>query len=295
VVTRKKNIVSEQKLPTELLISQDDAKSKLQDRIQKGIELKNIHVNSLDALATARNEYYKWNSFNAELLKTIFTTEKYSKEYSYSYGVFLGRGETSIDEKINDLHKDIDGKNHRLDSIIERLELIPVNKMDSLLTSDTNELSKLDVNTKKVFVVHGHDEVAKANLEIFLREIGLEPVVLHRQADEGLTIIEKFERHSDVGYAFILLTPDEIAYIKADESKEDNERKKESRARPNVIFEFGYFVGKLGRSRVCCLCKGDVSLPSDVSGIIYKKFINNVEEVGYSITKDLKACGYEIT
>src|SRR5690606_5297464 len=91
--------------------------------------------------------------------------------------------------------------------------------------------------TKKVFVVHGHDEVAKTNLEVFLHEIGLEPVVLHRQADEGLTIIEKFEKHSDVGYAFILLTPDEIAYIKADQDKKDDERKKEFRARPNVIFE----------------------------------------------------------
>jgi predicted nucleotide-binding protein len=134
--------------------------------------------------------------------------------------------------------------------------------MASLPISNADKSVRFNTKNKKVFVVHGHDEIAKTNLEIFLHEIGLEPVVIHRQADEGLTIIEKFERHSDVGYAFILLTPDEIAYIKADESKEDNERKKESRARTNVIFEFGYFVGKLGRSRVCCLYKGDVSLPS---------------------------------
>jgi predicted nucleotide-binding protein len=295
VATRKKNTVSEQKLPTELLISQDDAKSKLQDRIQKGIELKNIHVDSLDALNTARNEYYKWDSFNTELLKRIFTTEEHSNEYSHRFfASFGGRDEPSIGEKINDLHKDIDRENHTLESIIERLELIPVNKMNSLLTSDTKELSKLDVNTKKVFVVHGHDEVSKANLEIFLREIGLEPIVLHRQADGGLTIIEKFEKHSDVGYAFILLTPDEISYVKAEDSKEDSARKKEFRARPNVIFEFGYFVGKLGRSRVCCLYTGDVSLPSDVSGMIYKKFAKNIEEVRYDLIKELKASDYEI-
>ena len=59
--------------------------------------------------------------------------------------------------------------------------------------------------------MHGRNEIAKTNLEVFLHEISLEPVVLHRQADEGLTIIEKFEKHSNVGYAFILLTPDEIA------------------------------------------------------------------------------------
>jgi predicted nucleotide-binding protein len=294
VPARKKNIVSEQKLPTELLISQDDAKSRLQDRIQKGLDLKQIQINSLETLSDVKNNYYKWNSFNVELLKKTFTTEEYSNEYSFWIGSF-GGGESSIGDKINDLHDDIDEKNHRLDSIIERLELIPLNKMASLPISNTDESTGSPTKTKKVFVVHGHDETAKTNLEIFLHEIGLEPVVLHRQADEGLTIIEKFEKHSDVGYAFILLTPDEVAYIKADESKEDSVRRKESRARPNVIFEFGYFVGKLGRSRVCCLYTGEVSLPSDVSGMIYKKFTKNIEEVGYSIIKDLKASGYEIT
>ncbi|MGB7289434.1 MAG: nucleotide-binding protein, partial [Candidatus Macondimonas sp.] len=153
--------------------------------------------------------------------------------------------------------------------------------------------SAVQLRTKKVFVVHGHDEIAKMNLEVFLREVGLEPVVLHRQADEGLTIIEKFEKHSDVGYAFILLTPDEVAYLAVEDSKPESERRKEFRARPNVIFEFGYFVGKLGRSRVCCLYTGNVSLPSDVSGMIYKRYERSIEDVAYSVIKDLKASGYD--
>ena len=202
--------------------------------------------------------------------------------------------EPSLGEKIADLYKNIDQKIHRIDSIIERLELIPLTKAATAGAPQESESARSPEKTKKVFVVHGHDEIAKANLEVFLHEIGLEPVVLHRQADEGLTIIEKFEKHSDVGYAFILLTPDEISYVKADESKDDNKRQEEYRARPNVIFEFGYFVGKLGRSRVCCLYTGGVSLPSDVSGMIYKKFTNSIEEVAYSIIKDLKASGYAL-
>ena len=202
--------------------------------------------------------------------------------------------ESSLGEKIADLYKDIDQKIHRIDSIIERLELIPLTKAAAAGAPQESKSAQSPAKTKKVFVVHGHDEIAKTNLEVFLHEIGLEPVALHRQADEGLTIIEKFEKHSDVGYAFILLTPDEISYVKADESKDDNKRQKEYRARLNVIFEFGYFVGKLGRSRVCCLYTGDVSLPSDVSGMIYKKFTNSIEEVAYSIIKDLKASGYAI-
>jgi predicted nucleotide-binding protein len=148
--------------------------------------------------------------------------------------------------------------------------------------------------SNKVFVVHGHDEKAKQSLEIFLSEIGLEPIVLHRKADEGQTVIEKFEKHSDVGFAFILLTPDEVAYLSTENALPDDKRNKEFRARPNVIFEFGYFIGRLGRSRVCCLHTGGVTLPSDIAGMIYKSYSKNVEEAAYSIIKDLKACGYNL-
>lgn len=201
--------------------------------------------------------------------------------------------EPSLAEKIADVYKDIDNKIHRIDSIIERLELIPLNAAHQPPVV-VREESAPQSRSKKVFVVHGRDEVAKTSLEVFLIEIGLEPIVLHRQADEGLTIIEKFEKHSDVGYAFVLLTPDEVAYLSSEESIPDDARHKEYRARPNVIFEFGYFIGKLGRSRVCCLYTGNVSLPSDVSGMIYKRYEKSIEEVAYSVIKDLKASGYAI-
>ena len=295
MAVRKKPTVPESKIPAELLISRAEAEAKLKERIQKGLEIKQVQINSREAFDASKNEYSKWDSFNTELLKRIFTTEELSEEYSrwlVGGGISLMRP-PSLAEKIANFYKDIDQKIHRIDSIIERLELIPLKNADYVITS-SDEPTHVLKKTKKVFVVHGHDEIVKTSLEVFLHEIGLEPVVLHRQADEGQTIIEKFEKHSDVGYAFILLTPDEIAYIKSDDSKVDTERKKEFRALPNVIFEFGYFVGKLGRSRVCCLYTGDVCLPSDVSGMIYKKFTNNIDEVAYSIIKDLKASGYEI-
>ena len=148
--------------------------------------------------------------------------------------------------------------------------------------------------SNKVFIVHGHDQLLKTDLEQFIRQIGLEPIVLHRQPDKGRTLIEKFEQHSDVGYAFILLTPDDIAYTIEQDTLPDSSRKKEKRARPNVIFEFGYFVGKLGRDRVCCLYKEGVILPSDLDGLVYKKIDGSVESQGISIIKELKAAGYKI-
>lgn len=161
-------------------------------------------------------------------------------------------------------------------------------------TKRPRSVSSSGVLSNRVFVVHGHDHATKAELEVFLHDLGIEPVVLHRQPDQGRTLIEKFEAHADVGFAFILLTPDDIAYRAEQETSVDADRNKEFRAHPNVIFEFGYFVGKLGRQRVCCLIKGDVTRPSDIDGLMYKQIPESIEAIGYAIIKELKAAKYTI-
>lgn len=183
-------------------------------------------------------------------------------------------------------------KSNIIEALRTTLEITKQDTFNELIKSASKSTSA--VLTNKIFVVHGHDHTLTTEVENFLRDIGLEPIVLHKKPDEGQTIIEKFEKHSDVGYAFILLTPDEIAYTIDQKEIDEKNRKTELRARPNVIFEFGYFVGKLGRNRVCCLYKGTVTLPSDLSGLIYKKITTNVESEGFSIIKDLKAAGYKL-
>lgn len=181
-------------------------------------------------------------------------------------------------------------------TMIKALELAIENiRKDSFgeLVKQKSKTSSI-LYSNKIFVVHGHDHTLKTELENFLISLGLEPIVLHKQPDEGQTLIEKFEKHSDAGYAFILLTPDEVTYTVDQENINDKQRKKEKRARPNVIFEFGYFAGRLGRNRVCCLYKGDVALPSDLQGLLYKKVDQSVESIGYLLIKELKAAGYKI-
>lgn len=291
MVTRKK-ASTEVKTVCELIISRDDMKNKIQDRIQKGLLLLQKSINDNNDLEQFNADYRKWSDFNSELLKRSFTNEDFKVEYEG--GVFGGISlyEPSLGEKINDSTRRLQGKIRKLESIMERLELIPIS---SHVAEENIEMPQNSVvKTKKVFIVHGRDEISKTNLEVFLREIGLEPIVLHRQADVGQTVIEKFEANSDVGFAFILLTPDEIAYLSPEDSLPDDKRQKELRARPNVMFEFGYFVGKLGRSKVCCLYTGDVVIPSDLNGLIYKKYNSSIEEVAYSIMKDLRATGYAV-
>lgn len=161
-------------------------------------------------------------------------------------------------------------------------------KSPSIDAPENTETVKED--REKVFVVHGHDNALKDETCIFLDSIGFEPIVLHRQPDGGLTIIEKFEKNANVKYAFILLTPDDYAFKSDELKKPDSERIGEFRARQNVIFELGFFIGKLGRKFVCCIYK-EVTLPTDISGLIYKKISKSIEEKGYEIILELKNAG----
>jgi predicted nucleotide-binding protein len=148
------------------------------------------------------------------------------------------------------------------------------------------ETINMIVDNSKVFIVHGHDETARLKLEAFLKNVGLEPVVLFRQADEGNTIIEKFEKYSNVGFAIVL-------YTYCDDGKGKNESDYKKRARQNVVFEHGYMIAKLGRNRVCALRKGDIEIPSDYQGVIFK----TMDESGgwqMELAKELKAAGYSV-
>jgi predicted nucleotide-binding protein len=117
--------------------------------------------------------------------------------------------------------------------------------------------------SRKIFIVHGHDGEAKEATARFLANLDFEPIILHEQANGGRTVIEKFENYSDVAFAVVLLTPDDMASSKA-KPGETHER-----ARQNVVLELGFFIGKLGRANVCPLVKGDVEKPSDYDGVVY--------------------------
>lgn len=115
----------------------------------------------------------------------------------------------------------------------------------------------------KVFIVHGHDHGTKEMVARFVEKMGLEAIVLHEQLSRNMTIIEKVERYSDVAFAVVLLTPDDMGYPKSSPDKA------KGRARQNVVLELGYFTGRLGRGRVCCLVGEGVEIPSDYTGVVY--------------------------
>lgn len=141
-------------------------------------------------------------------------------------------------------------------------------------------------NNQQVFIVHGHDDIAKFEMADFIRGLDLEPIILHLQASSGRTIIEKIEHYSNVGFGVVLYTPCDVgAKVGALSSS--------YRARQNVVFEHGYLIGKLGRPRVAAIVKGQIETPNDISGVVY---IQLDEQGGWQeeLKKEMKAVGYRV-
>lgn len=226
-----------------------------------------------------RDKYYSWNDYNEQLLRSRFTTGKLADEYRGMLIPF-GGGDTER-EKLADLADDFNHKIRKLESIRQRLGLF-----GSVEISATRGDSATPGIGNKVFIVHGHDGDIKQQVATFIEKItGDRPIVLHEKADSGRTVIEKFEGHaSEVGFAIILLTAD-------DEGRVKGATPLNSRARQNVVFEFGYFMAKLGRDRVVALHEAGVELPSDISGLLYKSLAGNWK---FDLAKELMAAGIEI-
>ena len=140
---------------------------------------------------------------------------------------------------------------------------------------------------RKVFVVHGHNEEVKSKVARLVETLELEAIILHEQPDKGRTIIEKFEEESDVAFAIVLFTADDPGYPqeRADDIK--------PRARQNVVLELGFFLGVLGRDRVCVLYEDGVEMPSDYQGVLYKP-IDAGGAWRYELAKEIRAAGLEV-
>jgi predicted nucleotide-binding protein len=273
----------ETKAPALLTIGREEAREKIIDRIDKGKAIVGAEINTQNAFESMKQEYYKWDEYNEELLKRIFSTDELKDEYRGFFGSMFAH-ERSWFEELNDYRKSISEKIRLLESMVERLELIPIR--EGVSTNTIGGQKSITVGNR-VFVVHGHDNEARETIARYIERLGLEPIILNEKANEGKTIIEKFERHSDVGFAVVILTPDDVGNTK-DKSSELNHR-----ARQNVILELGYFAGKLTRARVCPLYKGDVELPSDIHGLIYTPIDDHG---GWKIllARELKAAGFNI-
>ena len=139
----------------------------------------------------------------------------------------------------------------------------------------------------KVFIVHGHDQAAQNMVARFVERMGFEAIILHERTSSGRTVIEKIEHYSDVGFAVVLYTPDDVGNVKGGANNLN------LRARQNVVFEHGYLVAKLTRKNVVAIVDGNIELPNDISGVVYIK-LDEASAWKLTLAQEMKQSGFKI-
>ena len=255
----------------------------------KSIELLTKALDVIPELKPSRGsqEFQKWRRDTQVTIREIFVERpEYVQEFDnvnytlqvYSSGI--------LDSEFQRAYEGgLDSAGAKLESMIDEIK--------TWWTDDETPAPAAGIQknnrpkTNEVFIVHGRDDGTKNTVARFLESLGLEPVILAEQPSQGRTIIEKFEQHAQVEFAIALMTPDDAGSFQGDENNLS------PRARQNVIFELGFFIGRLDRKGVCAVTKGDVEIPSDYAGVVYIQ-LDDSDGWKLKLIKELKSVGYDI-
>lgn len=212
-------------------------------------------------IADARNgnpaSFSDWRNQTDVVVRTVFgegsVTHRKVSSVSYSPSVMYAGMDTSP---------------YRPAGVAQVISILTAAKLELELEAETDTLEPTSEQepSHRVFIVHGQDDKRKYELESYLQKLTNEPpIILHQQPNGGRVLIEKFEdTASSVGYAVVLLTADDLGRPASLEHQDDR-----LRGRQNVVFEMGFFIGLIGRTRVAVLYETGVELPSDITGLVY--------------------------
>lgn len=222
-----------------------------------------------------------WVSATSEVLANAFGQDSPRVSEFRSVGMYRHIGGASPAEYEVTRAESTAERLERLAALIDVLEMQTVSATDSVAGP-----TRIRPVSNRVFLVHGHNEAVLNAVARFLEHLDLEVVILKDEPNRGQTVIEKFVEHSDVGFAVVLLTGDDVG-------RAAGAAELKPRARQNVILELGYFLAKLGRAHVCALYQGGVEIPSDFSGVLFVP-LDPGEAWRLLLAKEMKAAGLSI-
>ena len=261
------------------------AKAKAIERLRKSLDA----IPELKQLRHGSQEFNKWRRDTRITIKNTFVDNpNYIHDFnripfSLTVSSYIDR---TPEWKIQQAYVEgLESAASLLESMIGEIKEYWEDENPTPTTSAIDQNGQID--SKKVFVVHGRDNEARERVARFLEQLELTPVILAEQSNQGRTIIEKFERHAQAAFAVVLLTPDDVGALESDKNNLG------PRARQNVIFELGFFIGRLGRERVCALTNGEMQIPSDYAGVVYIP-LDDADGWKIKLGKELKSAGLDI-
>ena len=201
-----------EKLPN-LTRPRAQAEQEISAQIEKGNSIRARPIQSEQQLNEARAAYSSWSDYNVELLRRVFTNGEISDDYDRRGQVMSFDVDRSLGDVINWFYLGLDGKLQSLKAIKDRLELFE-EPSPAAITQPQRRHANVGQERRAAFVVHGHDTGARESVARFLEKLDVEAIILHERPNEGRTLIEKFEAHSDVPFAVVLLTADDVGAAK---------------------------------------------------------------------------------
>lgn len=227
-----------------------------------------------------RHARQRWVNLTKTALESIYTTSSPADEFDAAVSPAFVSGSDWTQNWKWDLD-DVGRGLTVLDSLRDRFEY-------TAGPDESSDVQEADAapggQDAAVFVVHGR--TGREDVARLLESTSDHPVViLDEQASRGRTLIEKFEQHaSSASFAVVLLTADDVGGLKGEEQQ--------PRGRQNVVFEYGFFVGVLGRSNTAVLYEPGLEWPSDIEGLVYIE-LDDGGSWRYKLLKELRAAGLE--
>ncbi len=262
-------------------ILHDGELAPISSKLSEGIDLDELVNSSQAAHRGMGNPTLKWpDTMEGELGATILLIDRFAEDPSYALGfshTFYGNG-------VNNLTSNLQGMIREIVVPFAR-DYINYVKESTGSAEPTLLPERREPAARKAFVVHGHDNGAREAVARFLRGLASKRSFSMSRRAKGARSSRR-SRQGDIGFAVVLLTPDDVGGVKDGECR--------PRARQNVLFELGYFIGRLGRSRVCALKRGEVEIPSDFGGVIYEP-LDSGSGWKVALGRELKAAGFKLT
>lgn len=237
----------------------------------KGIELLQRQIDSgrqlLGEQTLSEHTFTAWTDFSEQCVIRAFGKNSDRHRSFRNAGPWGGFAIGSYDEEPSS--ELVEYRDRLKDKVANLESSIAVLKLDLELagessTNATPTIPPPEMHPTDVFLVHGHDHKARSEVARFVEKLGVNVIILDEKPSRGRTIPEQLEAHSNVGFAIVLLTPDDRGG-----SVSSSVEEYEPRARQNVLIELGYFWGLLGRDRVCALYVEGVDVPSDFKGVLF--------------------------
>jgi len=261
------------------------------NQVEKIIHHLDLQMNELDHLVSKAENDNDFDAAKERLRRWKSRTVRYiSENIDPADGEKLEQRRKSsylISNPLANLNSEADIYRGFLQALREEIQEHPDALSSApVVTSTVNSPAdtKLRVDSKAVFIVHGHDEANMLRLEKLIKDRWeLEAIILKFEPGKGRTLIEKFEEEADrARFAMVLITPDDLI---------ETEDGVYTQARPNVVFELGWFYGRMGRQSVCILSKSGTKLHSDLDGINRVDFDDSVDEAVLGIETELSSAG----